>query len=109
MNKKAILTILFIGLFFIPSFSFAQTINNPLNSNDFSELLDKILTGISGFIASLSIIMLIIAGIFYLTSAGDPSKVKIAKDALTYAIIGLAIALAAEGITEIIKDVLGVT
>lgn len=38
-------------------------------------------------------IMVIISGLFYITSAGDPGRSKAAKDALLYAIIGLGVAI----------------
>lgn len=42
-----------------------------------------------------SVIVIIIAGVIMMTSQGDAAKVKMAKSAIVYAIIGLLIALAA--------------
>jgi len=52
--------------------------------------------------------MIIVAGIFYATSAGNPEGVNKAKAALTYAVIGIVIGLAASGIVVIIKTILGI-
>lgn len=48
------------------------------------------LLAILGFVA---IIAFVIAGILYLTSAGDEGQAEKAKNAMTYAIIGVAVAL----------------
>jgi NAD/NADP transhydrogenase beta subunit len=53
--------------------------------------------------------MIIVAGIFYLTSAGNPQRIETAKKALIYAIAGIAIGLAATAIVNIIKNVIGAT
>lgn len=42
-----------------------------------------------------AVIVIIIGGIFYVTSAGDPGKTKRGKDAIMYGVIGLVIALLA--------------
>lgn len=53
-------------------------------------------SGISLFmwvIGVTAIVMLIVSGLLYIISAGDPGKTKSAKDAILYAIVGLAVAL----------------
>lgn len=92
----------------IEKFTAAVTIPNPLNGVDnFCQLLTKIASGVGVFIASLGTIMIIVAGIFYLTSAGSPERIGVAKKALFYAIIGIVIGVAASGIVEIIKGIIG--
>lgn len=85
----------------------ANQICNPLNSNTFGDLLSKIADGVGTLIATLATIMLIIAGILYLTSAGSPERITKAKKALVYAIAGIAIGVAAKAIVALLKDVLG--
>jgi hypothetical protein len=53
--------------------------------------------------------MAIIAGFLFLSSGGDPSKVKKAKDILLYSIIGLLIVLLAKSIIYMIESALGVS
>ncbi len=57
----------------------------------------------------LSIAMFLVGGYFYATSAGDAEKVGKATKTLTYAAIGVAIALVAQGIPLIVGSVFGVT
>jgi hypothetical protein len=55
----------------------------------------------------ICVIFIIWGGIRYATSGGDTEKVKNAKNTLLYAIIGLAIALLAAVIVNIVFDVTG--
>ncbi|MCX6721091.1 MAG: pilin [Candidatus Staskawiczbacteria bacterium] len=113
MNKKIITFLIIAGLFGLTCFAIAadcppNQICNPISSNNFGELLTKIADGVGTLVASLGTIMLIVAGILYLTSAGNPERMGTAKKALTYAIIGIAIGLAAKGIVAAVKEALGV-
>ena len=57
------------------------------------------------FSGIIAVLFIIIGGIRYATSAGDPDKVKKAKNTLLYAIIGLAVALLA---AVIVNAVIGI-
>lgn len=50
----------------------------------------------------VGVIVIIIAGFLYVTSTGDPSKTKRAKDAILYAVVGLVIIVLAFTITQIV-------
>jgi hypothetical protein len=110
MNKEIIFLIIFASLLGLVGLASAQIyLVNPLGAtNTFPLLLDKIITAVAQVVGVLSILMLIIAGILFITSAGDPGRVTKAKDALKYAIIGAAIALAAGGLVQLIKTIIGV-
>ncbi|TSC94669.1 MAG: Uncharacterized protein CEN87_390 [Parcubacteria group bacterium Licking1014_1] len=83
-------------------------IANPLlGVNSISELLTKIFTAVAGLVGILSVIMLIIAGILFVTSAGNPERVGSAKKAFFYAIIGIIVALAATAISSTILYIIG--
>jgi len=83
---------------------------NPLGANSIDELLtDYIIPAVETVVASVAVIMFIVAGILFLTSAGDPGRLQTAKTCFVYAIIGLAIALGAATLSVIIKSTLGVT
>lgn len=92
------------------SFAFAQSITNPLAGggvNNFGQLLAKIAKGVGVLIADLGVVMIIVAGILYLLSAGSPERITKAKTALIYAIAGIAIGLAAQAIVDIILGIIG--
>ncbi len=116
MNKKVIYTVVFLSLicllcFVLPVLAAGDIkIPNPLEKsgvNDFKGLLLKIAGGVGALIATLGTIMIIVAGILYLTSAGSPEKMGTAKKALIYAIAGITIGLAAEAIVAIIEGIIG--
>jgi len=57
-------------------------------------------------LGALSVIMIIVGGIRYTVSNGDSSRVKAAKDTVTYAVVGLVVAILAYAIVNfVIKNV----
>ncbi len=69
------------------------------------EIINNIATQFGFVMTAAGSIMIIVSGILYLLSAGDPQKIKTAKTALIYAIIGIAIGLAANTIIAILKEI----
>ncbi len=75
----------------------------------------KSIVGIVGFVSNIamgiaitfSFIYIVLAGIKFMMSEGDPKGIKEAKDRLTYSIIGFVVALAAYTIRSIIINTLG--
>lgn len=106
-KKIVILPILFLSLFCIAGLVSAAKIENPLDTDNFGDLLLKIAGAVGALMASLGTIMIIVAGILYLTSAGSQERMTKAKNALVYAIVGIAIGLAATAIVEIVKGLIG--
>lgn len=53
-------------------------------------------------VAIIAVIVIIVSGIKYLTSSGDTSKVASAKNTLTYAIVGLVVAIFAYSIVQFV-------
>lgn len=71
----------------------ARNSGNPLwGSGSVVELIVNILSLIIGVAA---VIVIIIAGIQYMLSTGDPTKVNNAKNAILYALVGLVVAVLA--------------
>lgn len=58
---------------------------------------------------TLAVVLIVIGGAIYMTSGGDPAKAGKGKTIITYAIIGLVIALVARFIPAIVKFILGVS
>lgn len=50
----------------------------------------------------LAVIMIIVGGVFMMISAGDPGKIKRAKDTIMYSVIGLIITLLAFAIVNFV-------
>ena len=51
---------------------------------------------------AISVIIIIIAGLMYIFSTGDPNNTKRAKDAILYAIVGLVVAIFAQAIVSFV-------
>ncbi len=77
--------------------------NNPVLA-----VLKKVTEFVTGLIAVISILMIVISGIMYITSAGDDKRVETAKNMLTYSITGLIISLLAYVIVVSIGKMLGI-
>jgi len=105
MNKKIVYSIVSLGLFGASSLVFGQGITNPLGSTgDFSSLLMKMAGTVGDLVAGVGTIMLIVAGIFYVTSAGSTERMGVAKKTLTWAIIGMVVGLSAAAIVSWIQS-----
>lgn len=71
-----------------------------------TEIALKFLNFLLSIVGTLGIIMLVVGGIMYLTSAGDDDRIKTAKKVVTFAIIGIAVSLAALVIVRQIANLL---
>jgi hypothetical protein len=119
--KSALIGLItFIALFSITGFALADfgvNIPNPLCLggtsstpciNDFPTLITTITGYILTVVGALAVVMIVYAGFLFLTSSGSPEKIGKAKQALIYALWGVAISLAGTGLISVIKAVLGI-
>lgn len=65
-------------------------------------IIGKIVSLLSFIIGVAAVIVIIIAGIQYMLSTGDATKVNNAKNAILYAVIGLIVALLAQVIVRFV-------
>ena len=66
----------------------------------------KVINWVMGIVGMICVVVIILGGIQYMTSAGDAGKVKKAKDTILYGIIGLiVVALAATIVNFVIANV----
>ncbi|MBC7564975.1 hypothetical protein H7100_01955 [Candidatus Saccharibacteria bacterium] len=63
-------------------------------------VIKNIINTLLFIVGAISVVMIIIGGIFYTTSAGDSARVTMAKNTVTYAIIGLVVSFLAFGIVN---------
>ncbi len=71
---------------------------------DIPSLITTILTVLITISVPIIVIAIVYAGFTYVTSQGNPEKIKTATRTLTYAVIGAVLILGAFVITDIIKD-----
>ena len=79
---------------------------NPGASTDLMGDIKNILNAVFGVIGIIAVIMIVLGGISYATSQGDPGKVKKGKDTILYGIIGLIVALLAFAIVNFVLGAL---
>lgn len=84
------------------------TLSNPLNTTDFTVVLNNFLGFLfTDIVLPLAVIMVLVGAIQFMTSSGNPEKVSQAKKTLIYAGIGVVVALLATSAVSIIKSILG--
>lgn len=102
--KKYSLIVLSI-LILMPLAVLAQTASPITSVSQIPTLLNRIAAWISGIVFTVAVIMLLYAGLRYMTSAGDEKKSAEAKKTLVFGLIGLTIALFAFGAKAIITSI----
>ena len=75
-------------------------------SSDLNTVIKTIVNTLIFVIGIVAVIMIILGGISYATSQGDPTKVKKGKDTVLYGVIGLVIALLAYAIVNFVLNAL---
>jgi hypothetical protein len=90
-----------------PDSSTSTEFINPLQSNTIDGVLTSLLTALSGLVVTLAIIFIVLGGILYMVSAGDPGMIKRAKDCWLFSVIGLAIVVAAPTFLKEVQTILG--
>jgi len=83
------------------------TLQNPLAYDSIEDLIDAIIVFLIKIGAPIAGVMFVIAGIMFVTSAGDPEKARTARKVMTYTAVGLAVILVASGLIKVIQSLLG--
>lgn len=81
---------------------------NPIKYTTVNNFLAGVLTTIQTIVAALAVLMIVVGGIMYITSGGG-QRAEAGKKAVTAALIGLALALAAPSLLREIYNVVGGT
>ena len=79
------------------------------NATAFSTIALNALKLLLSIVATLSVIMMVVSGMMYMTSAGDNERMEKGKSTFKYALIGTIIALSALIIVTQIATLLGVS
>ena len=104
---KKIVFLTIIVSFLTPILGKAIVLPNPLEWDTIEDVINGIIDFISWVVVVLTPLMIIIAAFLFITSAGDPEKVKRAKSIIFWTIIGFAVVLLAKGIISMIKQIIG--
>lgn len=107
--KKGFISLLAIELLISPLAVFAQEPGVRLGATqpNVVGIMSGIITIFWQFFAGMSVVMFIVAGILFLLSSGDPGKVKTAKDAFLWGVVGIVVAIIAFSILSIVRRAIG--
>ena len=104
MKKGNLFLVIGIGLLFAGIASAQLT--PPIAAQSFSELILKIADGVTTIALAFGPIMIVVGAFYFLGAGGKPEQIKIAKEVILYAIIGVIIAAAAKGIIAYIQSII---
>lgn len=85
------------------------TLTNPLNPTNNPNytiywLIGRIIAVVLGLVGSIALVMFIYGGIIWMTSAGSSERVKKGRDAILWAVIGMAVIFASYGLTKFLIE-----
>ncbi len=73
-------------------------------SDSINPVIRTVINTLLFVIGTLSVIMIIVGGIKYVTSDGDSSRITSAKNTILYSVVGLIVALLAFAIVSFVVD-----
>lgn len=83
------------------------TLINPLDAATFAELVRLILRALFTLSIPIVSIMVMVGGYYILTAAGNEERLKTGRNTITYAVIGFAVILIANGVVSLIRELTG--
>ncbi len=114
MNKKFItltsLIVLAIIFALTSYFVYAQTpdIRSPIMVRSAGQMIQRLGSWLFWTATTVALLMIAISGYFFVTSGGDPGKVRNAKKILISSLIGFSIIIISSGIVSLIALIVGV-
>lgn len=106
MNKKVLFCIFSgiiillcspLGLVFAQLHSYGPDIK-------FTDIIDNIITASWVIFGVIAVICFVIAGVLFLTAQGEPEKVKLARAAFIWGVVGVAVGIIAYSIISIVSS-----
>jgi hypothetical protein len=80
---------------------------NNVSISQLGDIIKRVIDALFGIAGAVIILIIIVGGVRYILSAGDPKAVQSAKGTITFAVIGLVIILLAVVIVNVIGNLLG--
>jgi len=113
--KRNLVILTLIGLLLIPTILLAVTPEKPpvtppiQKLEDVVTIMNKVGEWLFAIIFALAVIFVLASAFQFLTSAGNPEKIILARQMLIYALIAVAVSIVAFGLPKLIKLLLGTT
>ena len=83
------------------------TLKNPIDSNTFTQLIDRIIEFILFLAVPVLVIAIIWVGLLFVLAQGNEGKLKTAKSNLFWTLVGAAVIIGAKLIKEVLKGTIG--
>ena len=109
--KKMSLSVFMVVMLFATKIEEANAqipieIKNPITTSDFAKIVENTLLWLLSVAGVITIFMLVVGGIMYMTAGGDEQKVTTAKKMVTWTIIGLGLILISYSIMAVLDQIL---
>ena len=96
-------TLTFLTILLVPSVVFAAQLYNPIGTTDLSTFLANLLKLVAQIAFPIIVLFLVYVGFLFVSSQGNPEKLKEAKTYFFWAIVGALIVLGAEALSLAIR------
>ena len=84
----------------------AELPQGPQSGGEILRIIDAIGDWVFGIFMLIAVIFILLALFDFITGGGDPAKITTARQKLIYAVVGVALALVAGGIDNILRNIL---
>lgn len=101
--KKIVVSLTLLSLLAVPVLAFAQPQGEIGSLEDFVSKIKTVVWTIFGIIALISFV---IAGVLFLSAAGNPEKIAAARNAFLWGVAGVVVGILAFSIVSIIENAL---
>lgn len=107
-NIKKLFFLVFSFVSIIPAIVSAQDYTGPSSVSDIKAIITQLVTWMYEAFYIIAVGFILWAAFNYLQGGTNPEKIKAAKSQLKYAVIAIAIALIASGVSVILNSVLSI-
>lgn len=81
-------------------------LTNPLNTASVPQLVSNIIKAFVGIVGAVALLIFVYGGFLWLTSAGEASKIQAGKDAMKWAVVGLAVVFSSYALVSFVLSAL---
>lgn len=100
----SILAILFVLALAAPFISAQTPLDSPRTDINPVAVLNNVADLLINIATPIAIIMVVVAGFYFMTAQGEPGKIELAKKMLLWTLIGMAVVLMAKGVVTFLKS-----
>ena len=94
-------------LSFLPFFAIAANVETPTNITKLEDFLKVLLEGIVNIMTPVLVLAIIYVGFLFIVAQGNDQKLKAAKEAFMYLMVGIGIVIISEALYKILYSVHG--